>query len=142
MQSLDDESRTATSKIITHSNKYVNCVFVVSDKIQKLFRDTSANHDMTDILLTNEELDRYEFDFKQEPIPDDNVIVYHQNNSLWRNIYLHIIAHSDLGIKENASMYCLNYMLMDEAWYSQIVDRVCYMLIWRTNPPTLDNLKR
>lgn len=135
-----DEKSTTTREIITHSDKCVNCVFVVSDKVRELFKDASANHDMSDVLLTNEELARFMFDLEQDPVPDNMAIAYHQSHSLWRNIYLSAIQHTDLTVEEKAFVYCLRYLLMAEAWYSQIVDRVCYMLMWRTNPPTLGKI--
>ena len=97
---------------------------------------------MSDVLLTNEELARFMFDPEPDPVLDHVAIAYHQSHSLWRSIYFHVIRHTDLTVEEQAFVYCLHYMLMAEAWYSQIVDGVCYMLMWRTNPPTLGNLKR
>lgn len=138
---MDAENRAATGEIVSHSDECTNCSWVVSDRVRELFKDASANHDMADVLLTNEELARFTFDFEHEPIPDHMAIVYHQSHSLWRNVYFHAIRHTDLTVEEKAFVYCLRYMLMAEAWYSQIVDRVCYLLMWRTNPPTLGSLK-
>lgn len=115
---MDAENRTDTMEIITHSDKCVNCTFVVIDKVRKLLGDASANHDMTDVLLPLT-LNKYK---------------------KWRAIHPpHTLGN--MPAEKQALLYCDHYLSMVEAWYTPIVDRVCYMLMWRTNPPTLDCLK-
>lgn len=139
---MDAENRTATREIITHSDKCVNCSFVVSDRVRELFEDASANHNLDGILLTNAELNRSILGSEPKPAPIHAGIAYHQSGNLWTAIYRYAIQNTELTVEERAFMYCLRYMLIVESMYSQIVDRVCYMLMWRTKPPTLGNLER
>lgn len=139
---MDSENRTATREIISHSDECKNCTFVVSDRVRKLFEDASANHNLDDILLTNAELNRSILNSKPEPAPVHAGIAYHQCRSLWVSIFRSPNRNTDLTAEEQAFMYCLHYLLVVESMYHQIVDRVCYMLMWRTKPPTLGCLKR
>jgi len=139
---MDADDRTTTKDIITHSDKCRNCAFVVSAKIRKLFKDASLNRNLNDLFLTNDELNQSMLGSKPNPPPVYAGIAYHPSRSLWWSIFISPSWNTNLTAEEQAFMHCLHYLLIVESMYHQIVDRVCYMLMWRTKPPTLGNLKR
>lgn len=138
---MDAENQVTTSEIISHSDECKNCSLVISDKVRKLFEDASANDNLDGVLLTNAELNQSILGSEPKPALIHAGIAYHQSGNLWTAIYRYAIQNTDLTAEERAFMYCLRYLLIVESMYSQIVDRVCYMLMWRTDPPTLGSLK-
>ena len=87
---MNAEDRASTKDIITHSSKCKNCAFVVSDRIQKLFKDASINRNLNDILRTNAELNRSMLDYKHKhkPAPVYAGITHHQSYHLWSSIFM------------------------------------------------------
>lgn len=130
------QGRTVTDGLISHSDKCVNCFIIVRDKVRSLFEEASTNRNLEHLLLTDVEMD--------DNMPRARLfagVARHPGHEIWRSVFGHLIRYHGLTAEERTFTYCLNYLVVVESMYRPIVDRVCYMLAWRTNPPKLGNLK-
>ena len=105
------------------------------DRVRRLFVNASTNRSLDNFFLTRDALN-YSHAFGLS-----NTAAIHsagadfQGNNLWVNIYNKIIQNAGLTDEERSFLYCLRYMLLVESMYSQIVDKMCYLLAWQTKSP-------
>lgn len=122
----------ATSGI---DDEYKKDIRTTYDRVYKLFVNTSANRNLDNLFLSRDALN-YCHAFN---IPNTAIIhsagADYQANNLWANVYNKTIQNAGLTDEERSFLYCLRYMLAVESMYSQIVDKICYLLVWRSNPP-------
>lgn len=123
----------ATSGI---DDKYKQDIRTTYDRVYELFVNTSANRNLDNLFLSRDARN-YCHAFN---IPNTAIIhsakADYQVNNLWVNIYNKTIQNAGLTDEERSFLYCLRYTLAVESIYSQIVYKICYLLVWRSN--TLD----
>ncbi|MYB26422.1 MAG: hypothetical protein F4X32_02835 [Candidatus Dadabacteria bacterium] len=105
-------------------------------KVRKLFVDASANRKLDNIFLTRDAVN-YCHAFR---IPNTATIraagADFRGHNLWVSVYNKTIRNAGLTDEEQSFLYCLAYMLYVESMYSQIVDKMCCLLAWQTDPPS------
>ena len=104
-------------------------------RVRKLFVNALTNHKLDNIFLTRD-AENYSRAFGlSNTAPIHSAGADFQGNNLWADIYNKTIQNAGLTDEERSFLYCLRYMMLVESIFSQIVDKICYLLAWRINPP-------
>ena len=118
-----------------HSNEHKKDIRNTYDKVRKLFMNVSPNRNLDNLFLSRDALNYC----RAYGIPNTASIhganADYQTNNLWAGIHNKTIQNADLTDAEKSFLSCLRYMMCVESLYSQIVDKICYLLVWQTDPP-------
>ena len=105
------------------------------DRVRRRFVNASTNRNLDNFFLTRDTLNYSHAFGLSNTAPIHSAGADFQSNNLWASIYNKTIQNAGLTDEERSFLYCLRYMLLVESTYSQIVDKMCYLLAWQTNPP-------
>ncbi|MBI1658945.1 MAG: hypothetical protein IS632_09295 [Thaumarchaeota archaeon] len=116
-------------------DEYKKDIRDVYDRVRRLFITASVNRNLDNFFLTRDAVNYC----RAFHIPNTALIhgakADYQTHNLWADVYNKTIKKAGLTDEEKSLLHCLRYMLAVESRYSQIVDKVCYLLVWQTNPP-------
>ena len=105
------------------------------DRVRKLFVGASANRNLDNFFLTRDTVNYSSAFGIANTAPIHAANADYQTGNLWAGIYNKAVRNAGLTDKEKSFLHCLSYMLRVESLYSQIVDKMCYLLAWQTKPP-------
>ena len=105
------------------------------DRVRKLFVGALENRNLDDFFLTKDAVNYCSVFGIANTAPIHAANADYQTGNLWAGIHNKAVRDAGLTDKEKSFLYCLSYMLHVESLYSQIVDKMCYLLAWQTKPP-------
>ncbi len=135
---MDVEDRIVTNVLdsIDYTDEHKSDIRAIYDRVRKLFVNASVNRNLDNLFLTRDAVNYC----RAFGIPNTATIhaarADFQGHNLWAGIYNKTIRNAGLTDKERSFLHCLAYMLSVESIYSQIVDKMCYLLAWQTDPPS------
>ncbi len=132
---IEDYIVTNVLDSIDYPDEHKGDIRAIYDKVYKLFVNASANCNLDNFFLTRDAVNYC----RAFNIPNTALIhaakADYQTNNLWASIYNKTTNKAGLTDEERTFLHCLRYMLTVESIYSQIVNKVCYLLVWQTKPP-------
>ena len=134
---MNAENYIVTNMLATSSidDEHKEDLRATYDRVRELFVNASTNRDLDDFFLTRDALNYSRAFGLSNTAAIHSAGADFQGNNLWANVYNKTIQNASLTDEELSFLYCLRYMLLIESTYSQIVDKMCYLLAWQTNPP-------
>lgn len=104
-------------------------------KLYKKYSTAKTNHGMNELFLTNQ-LSNY---MKAYNISNTKLFTSEQYchvDNIWLTLFSKVVhSHDGFTEQEKMLMHCLRYFFLTEMQYSEVVSRVCFMLMWHTSPP-------
>ena len=134
---MDAEDYIVDNMLATtdHSDEHKRDIRATYDKVHRLFVKASANRNLDNFFLTRDALN-YCLAFG---IPNTASVhsagADYQTANLWTEVYNKTIKNAGLADNEKSFLHCLSYMLRVESLYGQIVDKICYLLVWQAKQP-------
>ena len=105
--------------------------------MHRLFTNASTNRNLDNLFLTRDTLNYcHAFSISNTALIHSAKADY-QTSNLWVDIYNKIVQNAGLTGEEKSFLHCLRYMMHVESAYSQIVDKICYLLVWQTKQPSI-----
>lgn len=134
---MNDEDYIATNMLdsTNHTAEDKKDIRDAYDRVRKLFVGASKNRNLDDIFLTRDILNYGKALGIPNTAPLHSANADYQTGNLWADIYNKTIQNAGLTDMEKSFLYCLRYLVRVESMYSQIVDKLCYLLVWQTDPP-------
>ena len=134
---MDTENYIITNVLATSGidDEHKKDILATYDRVHRLFVNASTNRNLDDFFLTRDALNYSRAFGLSNTAAIHSAGADFQGNNLWANIYNKTIQNAGLTDEERSFLYCLRYMLLVESTYSQIVDKMCYLLAWQTNSP-------